>query len=1108
MIASDHSPTAASASVTCPTSPSTAMPVSVHSVHTALHSSPPLTSSPPSASSSYSSEFAYPPFGTHSRTVSSASSTTSNLPYLPNLTWVDRSTTQSSTPGSSSSVAWPTNMSSAASAQSVDSIDSLSACRISSSPSLLPSSSISISVSSPSTGILTHSAQQPHVHPTAVGGSMNLISPTSANKRKQQDSNKPNPKLSPPSPSTAVNHTAASSYATSPTQPVESSDGVGKKAKMSAAGQLLSSPFKVPQSRAPSQQSIPEQLTLDLPGLSRSSSSPALNSAPPAFHSPTPANGKRKKQHKRLPSGTYYPLPSGHTPTSTTITSHMSTMTVNSYSPPPPTTAPTSPTPPSSVSSHNSSSSSISSSQSSSPRDNLNPTTSPTSTAATNTYLAAGQLDIFERVNEIMKRDHVRQRQIAKMMNISCSTLSPMLKGKYKHTKLKHVEQLRNWCYQRDVKLWRKVAYYADAAALNEETLATTCGMNVVYFKQWLTFTLPLKYRLPFDQTLSEWVQSLGSDVTPYEEKNDRLGELGRGGLDRDDLAGSMEDSGKVRTKRKTKRSPQQPRKQAASDDKENKPEKERVKQEPQPVEEQPEDEELEDEVAGAADDLDTEDDTQKPADDLEFSVSAGSSFSRMGVPAPLLPVTVSEAMGGESALQFSPLELARMQGMSHIVEAAKPSSANSSPVISFASRLPTDVSEQERLFKAQQDLIASQQQQLEILTRMCAEKNNTAAAAAVAVAQQQQQQQQQQSRQFALQQQMSMLQERDHLASPRSAPPVISSPTHSGNSSPFSVHSHRISPPTAARSALAAAHARRAQVAHAVAMFAQSQAEAQVKAMLGLDNFTEEDEETLKEIQHAEMQAAKQQAQAQLATHMRAGSAAGVFFDGSAAAQHTYASPATSQPPPLTPASDASSIYSSSTTPVPRRHLPMAAAQSTAFSFMSRGSSKQAGMYNTDETNLARSTSMDLSASFASALGQQHWSDNSLPILTSPALSSSSSHSLSPLPSNHHEGGGETSMASFLLSRLPGASTANSPTPSPAANSPSASHPSDMQVGEFFTDEWQDAVHHQQQQQQMRGDMDEYDHVEDDVMMGCTTGQRLQLMEHTSAAASRSRLY
>ena len=1133
------------------------MPAS--SVHTALHSCAPLSVSPPSASSPFggSSDLSYSLFLSqpHASRASSSSaaatltSTTTTLPHAPTgLAWADRSSSQLSITESMSSLQWPSNASSAASVHSVDSIDSLSSCRISSTPALQPNLTISVSTStsssSASAGIMTHSAQQPHIHPTAVGGSMNLISPSSANKRKQQEAaSTPNSKLSPPPSSSASSSTAATAsanlLASAPADGDE--DGMGKKAKVSVAEQLISTPFKVPQSRPPQQQQQQQQqeqtltpLTVELPGLSRSSSSPALNSIQPAFHSPTAANGKRKKQHRRLPSGSnYFSGSSANTASnSATINNNNTAMsTVNPYSPPPPTTAPTSPTPSTSVASHTSSASSTSSNSprndstntnnSSNTNNDTNPCNNSSSTLSNNTYLHAGQLEIFERVNEIMKRDHIRQRQIARMMNISCSTLSPMLKGKYKHTKLKHVEQLRNWCYQRDVKLWRKVAYYADAAALNEETLASTCGMNSLYFKQWLTFTLPLKYRLPFDQTLSEWVQSLAPDVAAYEEKND-----GPTGVKGEKEEGVVAEP-KVKFKRKSKKAQQQQptatKEEEGGADKENKPDKKerkiKVKKEPTAADE--------DQAGEAADEAELDEELQPPVDDTDFNVSADSRFAKLGLPAPLLPHTMSEEMGEENALEYVPQELARMQGLSHAMDAMAGSNG-ATAVLGYA-RLPADVSEQERLFLAQQELIAAQRQQLEILTRLCQEKNNTAAIVAQQQQQQQeqqehhqqqllqqqhqQQQQQQQQRQYALQQslqQQVMMVERDRLTSPHSATRTISSPTPS-TSSGFSLPSQHLSPPTAS-AALAAAQARRAQVAHAVAVYAQAQAEAQVKAMLGLDSLSEEDKEALREVHQSHMHAAHDftaMENARRGIQQRGGAAAGVFIPDSHPAARSYTTPtASSQPPPLTPASDASSVYSTtSNTPLSHRHTSTISTQSASFSFMTRGAGRQAGMYGADESGHA----VDLSAAFGSSLsrGQQHWTDGGMPMLTSPALSSSSSsHSPSPLPSTSHDGAVDSTTAFSLLSKRAAASSSSSS--DHLNNGVSGSSSSDYHMPDLLADDWHDAMHEAGQSRHSHRVLDEFGNIEDELMLGCTPATRLQRMEHASAAAtvSRSRMY
>ena len=1135
------------------------------SVHTALHSFHPLTVSPPSAASSpypSSADFAYPPFAAHSRassySSSAASTPTHSSPYLASLAWADRASSQSSQPGhvTAASVVWPPHAHAAASsaasvhsAHSVDSIDSLSSCRLSSSPALHPASphpqqlahSFSLSVSSPGGGFLAHSAQQSHMQPTAAG-LMNLVSPSSATKRKQQEAATASlPKTSPPLPATAAAALAAvsASMLASASASHADGDGLGKKARTSAAASLHASPFAVPLSRPPARQSSPAPLMLEVPSLSRSVSSPTAPTRQLSFHSPTAAsNGKRRKQHKRLASGSYYPAP---VEDAADDASSSASVAIHPYSPPPPTTAPASPTPSNIASSHSSSSASSVSSAHSSPRHTRSTaqlatattTTTVASTSTTvasvgsvdpalhgNTYLAAGQLEVFERVNEVMKRDHIRQRSIARMMCISCSTLSPMLKGKYKHTKLKHVEALRNWCYQRDVRLWRKVAYYADCAQMNEESLARHCGMNAAYFKQWLTFTLPLKYRAPFDHTLQEWVHSLGSDVPQYVERADDLGTANRA---------HEQSGGAQKAKAKPKKSPKSKAavKTEPADDtkdggenKEDQPAKAgrakkercavkreakagRVRVKVEAKSEAEEEEEAEAEAEEGEEGFD-EEELLPPVDDFEFAVSADSTLARFGLPAPLLPPTMSEEMGEKSALQLVPFELARLQALyeARAVEAALAVSAEARSVAQYA-KLPADASEQERLFRTQQQLIASQQQQLDIFTRMYAAKGNPSVAAVFAQ-QQQQEQQQRAQQQLAMQRQhAAMMEERSGLTSLHSAP-LAHSPTSSASS-----HSSWLTQ-------------RRSPTAVAAAAPEQSVAE-QVEAMFGQDAFTDENEAMLKEMQDSERHAVRQSQRQQQAhpegplSPIRAGVAAGVFFtpDRHAAALHSFASSSgSSQPPPLTPASDASSAYSSAaTTPVSRRHLTVA--QPVAFLFVARGGGPQTGkqsvVYDVEQSQPQhdRSGSLDLSASFASALGQHHWSDDSMSMLVSPSLSSSapSHQSLSPMPGGQHHSGSESSAGSFLLSKLPSASTSPEHSLGARVASMGASHPGDMHEDDLFGDAWQHAPHAQhsaqqqqqqqqqqqyaqqlqyavQQQQRRLDDADEYDSVDEEMRL------------------------
>lgn len=123
-----------------------------------------------------------------------------------------------------------------------------------------------------------------------------------------------------------------------------------------------------------------------------------------------------------------------------------------------------------------------------------------------NAYLLTTDAEIFDRVRKIMKRDGVRQRNLARSMGISPSTLSPILKGTYQHTKPVHVRALRNWCYEQDVKLWHKAAFYAGEQNIREDQLASHCNMDPYHFSLWLTFSLPIKFREPFDVAVLQWI--------------------------------------------------------------------------------------------------------------------------------------------------------------------------------------------------------------------------------------------------------------------------------------------------------------------------------------------------------------------------------------------------------------------------------------------------------------------------------------------------------------------------------------------------------------------------------------------------------------------------
>ena len=787
----------------------------------------------------------------------------------------------------------PSSSSSNASVASMDSIDSLSACRISSAPPLTVSthavgmaSTATPSLSSPSatTALYAHSAQQAHLHPTAVGGSMNLIS-SPTNKRKQLDSFAYPSINSPSAPSTPTS--APSSTPGSPAQPAPSAahplrpspsaatqlqlaaDAM-KKARLSVSGvashELISTPFKVPEPRrrsvaeAAASSSHPPPVTPPQSPQSKPLPSPhpsasfvtatatALSPALPSQHltraasSPIASPSARTRtltgKHRRTPSGPPLLFNRGHPLLLGAQPPSASHLAAASFFP----------------------------SHLSSPLATVAPTVVTAATAATssspscaNAYLHATAGAIFERTNELMKRDHVRQRQIAALMAISCSTLSPMLKGKYKHTKVKHVEQLRDWCYQRDVKLWRKVAFFADAAGLNEESLAATCGMSVLYFKQWLTFTLPLKYRLPFDQTLIDWVQSLSHDLGYMADLDDEnkpvVASQPPSKADADAAVGLPDEAGP----------------ESAAKDEDG----------------------VDEDSVGEGDDAVDEhldDDGARVDDADELPLSANLQFTQLGLPAPSLlsswsvDLTQSEAdLAAGHAVVAASAAQQQQQDQQQQQQFLPQHSGGAAPRRNSSSAA-SPLSEQELLLAAQQELIDQQTRQLQLLTRMYQEKSLTVASA------------------------------------PAQWHPQVQSnpPAHSDAFTRARF--------AAAAETLLAAEAHRQQHGQPAPMPPLLYSGAlSLEGSFPLEALTSEDLELLQDIQRDDdldlfyqTLNKQQQQQQQQSTHTAHPSTParplGPGFPGQWAADRAFSSPSSSsQPPPLTPSSDASSASSSS---------------------------------------------------------------------------------------------------------------------------------------------------------------------------------------------------
>jgi len=131
-------------------------------------------------------------------------------------------------------------------------------------------------------------------------------------------------------------------------------------------------------------------------------------------------------------------------------------------------------------------------------------------------YVNAPVDELITRVLFVLRRDQIRQKDLATSINISGSTLSPMLRGKYRHTKDSHIAKLREWLYQRDKLFCATSLHQAVLKGLNEETLAAALGVERSLLARWLHFGLPFPERTTVDEHFLTW--SGANTAAPSEE--------------------------------------------------------------------------------------------------------------------------------------------------------------------------------------------------------------------------------------------------------------------------------------------------------------------------------------------------------------------------------------------------------------------------------------------------------------------------------------------------------------------------------------------------------------------------------------------------------------
>ena len=122
-------------------------------------------------------------------------------------------------------------------------------------------------------------------------------------------------------------------------------------------------------------------------------------------------------------------------------------------------------------------------------------------------YLVASAEKTLHRVRYILRRDSTHQRHLARCLNISPATLSPMLRGVYDHLKTKHLSMMRTWAAQVDVRYVQHIVSAMRVWRMDETDCSRECGLTLADIKRWLLFDMPLEERSEADRAIARWMR-------------------------------------------------------------------------------------------------------------------------------------------------------------------------------------------------------------------------------------------------------------------------------------------------------------------------------------------------------------------------------------------------------------------------------------------------------------------------------------------------------------------------------------------------------------------------------------------------------------------------
>jgi transcriptional regulator with XRE-family HTH domain len=122
-------------------------------------------------------------------------------------------------------------------------------------------------------------------------------------------------------------------------------------------------------------------------------------------------------------------------------------------------------------------------------------------------YFLCSPASLIARVRFVLHRDGCQQNALARCIDVSPGTLSPLLNGRWAAAKRQTLTKLAVWAARRDVQLTLAVMDRCRAWGCDEEQLALGCALEKEELRRWLRFDSSLGRRTAVDRAVCSFVQ-------------------------------------------------------------------------------------------------------------------------------------------------------------------------------------------------------------------------------------------------------------------------------------------------------------------------------------------------------------------------------------------------------------------------------------------------------------------------------------------------------------------------------------------------------------------------------------------------------------------------